>query len=82
MARKKEALFFGEVKSLTSKNELLQMRRGLRQILHSHYLAAEENPGSGIIPVLVIPSQPSDQWIAICEEAGVALVWPNTLKNY
>jgi hypothetical protein len=57
------------------------MRRGLGQILHYRYLAAEENPGSSIIPVLVIPTQPSDEWIAICEEAGVALVWPNTFKK-
>ena len=79
--RSGKKLFVGEVKSLTSKNELHQMRRGLGQILHYRYLAAEENPGSSIIPVLVIPSQPSDQWIAICEDAGVALVWPNTFKK-
>lgn len=74
-------LFVGEVKSLSSKNELHQMRRGLGQILHYRYLAAEENPTSSIVPVLVIPSRPSDEWIAICNEAGVALVWPSTFKK-
>ncbi len=79
--RSGKKLFVGEVKSLTPKNELHQMRRGLGQILHYRYLAAEDNPSSSIIPVLVIPSRPSEAWIAICEEAGVVLVWPNTFKN-
>ena len=79
--RSGKKLFVGEVKSLTSKNELHQMRRGLGQILHYRYLAAEEHPDSIVVPVLITPAQPSHEWTAICDDAGVTLVWPKTFKK-
>jgi hypothetical protein len=73
--------FVAEVKSLTGWNETAQIRLGLGQVLdYRHALKSQGKRIAGT--VLAIESAPSEtRWIAVCEAAGVTLVWPETMPS-
>ena len=67
-----------EVKSLTEKNEVSQLRLGLGQVLdYTHEL---HSTGIDVAPMLAVEQEPtSDRWAAVCAENGVRRVWPELL---
>ena len=69
-----------EVKSLTNANESRQLRLGLGQVLD--YAHSLRRTWSHVLPVLAVEREPTeDRWIAICEGAGVRLVWPAIFES-
>lgn len=78
--RKGSRSWVAEVKSLTTANEVKQLRLGLGQILHYQALLSEQR--ADISAVLFIESEPSDRrWIDLCSRHGVQLIWPRTLHS-
>lgn len=62
--------FVAEVKSLSSQNEVGQLRLGIGQVLDY----AEQ---LGWNPVLAVERRPtSDRWLQLCRRIGVTLLWP------
>jgi hypothetical protein len=66
----------GEVKSLTSKSAVQQIRLGLGQILEYAQRIRGQRPELSVKPVLVLEKEPPRQgWSDIAESAGVLLTW-------
>lgn len=64
-----------EIKSLTTGNEIGQLRLGFGQVLHYAMLLGAN--GRLVRPVLAIERAPTDgRWIGRCAAHGVVLVWP------
>lgn len=64
-----------EIKSLTTGNEIGQLRLGVGQVLHYAMLLGAN--GRLVRPVLAIERAPTDgRWIGLCADHGVVLVWP------
>jgi hypothetical protein len=70
-----EVVFVAEVKSITLANEERQLRLGLGQVLR--YRALLHRYHHEVRSMLVVERAPSDSsWIALCEDLGVVLAWP------
>ena len=75
-------LFIAEVKSLTAKNEMAQLRKGLGQVLQYRELYRRARPKGweyrDVHAVLAVEFQPSDLdlWKRICDSTAVSLWWP------
>jgi hypothetical protein len=68
-----------EVKSLSSSNELGQMRLGIGQILdYAHYYESREEPFRA---VLAVEREPDSHWLDLCANHGIRLVWPGTFER-
>ena len=69
-----------EVKSLTTANQVGQIRLGLGQVLdYAHTLRGR---GHKVRPVLVVEQDPlSSHWSGLCSEHGLTRVWPDTLNG-
>ena len=76
-----DAATVAEVKSLTDLNEERQLRLGLGQVLrYRHDL--DWDAVTSVQAVLAVEREPTDRrWIEVCEENGVALVWPATFAS-
>jgi hypothetical protein len=75
-----DVVWFGEVKSLTTKNEERQLRYGLGQLLR--YRHRLQQAGTDARAVLIAEYEPSDpEWQELCDGLGVVLVWPNVLAE-
>lgn len=69
-----------EVKSLTSSNQLGQLRLGLGQVLDYAHELRETEPN--VSAVLAVEHEPlSERWVHICADNGVTLVWPATFET-
>ena len=69
-----DALFVGEVKSLTDANEEEQLRLALGQVLR--YAQRLRAGGRNVVPVIIVEREPSDPtWFALCASLGVQLCW-------
>ena len=67
-----------EVKSLTEKNEVTQLRLGLGQVLD--YSSQLNRAGVTAVPLLAVERKPTDaRWVNVCDDYGVRLVWPEVL---
>lgn len=69
-----------EVKSLTTDNEIGQIRLGIGQVLdYAHQL---RGLGRTVKPVLAVEKKPeSDRWDSLCESLGVELVWGERVRR-
>jgi hypothetical protein len=75
------AIWVAEVKSLTPANEERQLRLALCQVLrYRQLLDGGTKPVRTIIATEIPPVD--DQWIDLCGEEGVALVWPAALAPF
>lgn len=75
-----DCTFIAEIKSLTKDNEERQLRLGLGQILHYHYLLGKRT--NGIVAALVTELEPSDpDWKELCVSLGVRLSFPPDFKG-
>jgi hypothetical protein len=74
-------LFVAEVKSMTAKNRMSQLRKGIGQVLHYQQLAMMKNPELKVVPVLVVPSDPGPEWRNLCIRIGIKLVWPGKFSS-
>lgn len=73
-------LYAAEVKSLTPQNQERQLRLGLGQLLRYAYQL--RSAGAEVVPVLACESEPTDAtWVALCEELGVVLTWPDVFAT-
>jgi hypothetical protein len=74
------ATFVAEVKSITNRNQEIQLRLGLGQLLlYAHRLSESRHP---VIPVLVAECNPKNLvWEKLCERHGVVLAWPEVFKS-
>jgi hypothetical protein len=69
-------IWFGEVKSLTAKNEERQLRYGLGQLLRYRHRLAKLGVESRA--VLVVEYKPSDaEWQELCASLDVVVAWPD-----
>jgi len=69
-------LWVAEVKSLTAQNQAVQMRLGLGQVLEYGWRLRHRHDRP-VRTVLAVESRPDDaNWVNICGDAGVLLVWP------
>ena len=67
-----------EVKSLTSSNEVGQMRLGIGQVLdYEDVLLRQDYPAR---PVLAVEREPDSRWFPLCRHHGIRLVWPGRLE--
>ena len=67
-----------EVKSLTSSNEVGQMRLGIGQVLdYEDVLLRQDYP---VRPVLAVEREPDSRWFPLCRHHGIRLVWPGRLE--
>lgn len=73
-----DGLHVVEVKSITSGNEISQMRCGLGQVLeYAQLLRTHEK----VHPILFLEREPTGpHWSATCRSAGVELWWPSNLS--
>jgi hypothetical protein len=73
-------VYVAEVKSVTNRNERLQLRLGLGQVLeYAHRLRSD---GWNVQPVLAVEREPSDAiWEQVCEGQGVRLIWPENMAT-
>lgn len=72
--------YVAEVKSLTARNEHLQLRLGLGQVLD--YQDALTTKNRRVIAVLAVEREPKDmRWLNICARQGVVLVWPGHFEG-
>jgi hypothetical protein len=67
-----------EVKSITSRNEVGQLQKGLGQILHNCFKASRHGI-TRIQGYLVAEREPANSalWIDLCESHGIAFTWPD-----
>lgn len=71
-----------EIKSVTDVNEVAQLRQGLGQVLHYRAALRQLYPTHAVRAALLIERAPGDTiWSAVCEQAGVDLVWPPDLER-
>lgn len=80
LAWTKDGTFYvAEVKSLTARNEVTQLRLGLGQILHYRHLMSAAHPKMKCI--LFVEREPTyDEWTNLCDQLGVDLLWPEHLS--
>jgi len=72
-----DRFFVCEVKSLTEKNEEHQLRLGLGQVLRY-----QQKIGGNCVAVLAAERKPSDpDWLELCDDLGVHLVWPGNFDR-
>lgn len=66
-----------EVKSVTAKNEVEQLRKGLGQILHNRF-KAQDGRREKVSAYLIAERQPSNSslWVDLAAESGVVFTWP------
>lgn len=69
------ALYVAEIKSLHELNERNQIRLGIGEVLDfAHRLG-------GAHKVLAVEREPSDpEWLEVCSDAGIQLVWPSRFE--
>ncbi len=70
-----------EAKSITSGNEVRQLRLGLGQVLdYAHLVSTAQH--ERVRAVLAIERRPSDtRWRDLCRMHDVELVWPDTFST-
>ncbi|HKT83690.1 MAG TPA: hypothetical protein VJQ84_07615, partial [Solirubrobacterales bacterium] len=70
-----------EVKSITAKNEVGQLRSGLGQILHNRF-KAQEGRRQKVKTYLIAERKPSNSalWVALAAECGVVFTWPERFQ--
>lgn len=74
------ALCVVEVKSITDENEERQLRLGLGQVLR--YRALLQTPVRPVRAIVMAERRPKDAgWHSLCQELGVALVWPKLIEE-
>ncbi len=66
-----------EVKSITARNEVGQLQKGLGQILHNRF-KARENGIEGVKAYLIAEREPANSalWVKLAHEHGVVFSWP------
>jgi len=66
-----------EVKSVTAKNEVDQLRKGLGQILHNRF-KAQDGRKEKVSAYLIAEREPSNSslWVDLAAESGVVFTWP------
>jgi len=66
-----------EVKSITAKNQVQQLQKGLGQILHNRFKAQRGRP-ERVVTYLIAEREPADSslWRELCEQQGVVFSWP------
>lgn len=66
-----------EVKSVTARNEVEQLRKGLGQILHNRF-KAQEGRAEKVKAFLIAEREPSNSalWVELAGESGVVFTWP------
>jgi hypothetical protein len=66
-----------EVKSITAKNEVQQLQKGLGQILHNRF-KAQRGRRERVETYLIAEHEPADSslWRELCEQQGVVFSWP------
>jgi len=71
-----------EVKSVTAKNEVEQLRRGLGQILHNRF-KAQRGRSEKVRAFLIAERKPSNSalWVKLAEESGVVFTWPERFAD-
>jgi hypothetical protein len=75
-----DRLHIVEVKSLTSRNEVGQLRLGLGQLLHYRWSYQHSQHVEAILYVERKPSQ--TEWQELCSAAGVTLLWPAIVESW
>jgi hypothetical protein len=70
----RDGVVVAEVKSLGGASADRQLRLGLGQVLHYRKVLAKRYGSAHA--VLAVEYEPSNSWLEICSEAGVALTWP------
>jgi hypothetical protein len=70
-----------EVKSVTAKNEVDQLRKGLGQILHNRF-KAQDGRREKVKAYLIAEREPSNSslWVALAAESGVVFTWPERFE--
>jgi hypothetical protein len=65
-----------EVKSITSRNEVGQLQKGVGQILHNRFKA--QRHGIAVQGYLVAEKEPANSglWRDLCEKSGIVFSWP------
>jgi hypothetical protein len=74
------ALYIGEVKSVTNRNEQSQLRLGLGQLLQYRHQMRIVYPGK-VVAVLATERKPPQLWIDICNALEIELVWPGAFDR-
>jgi hypothetical protein len=74
--RDNSTIFVAEIKSVTAKNEEMQLRLGLGQVLrYANQLRCKHD---NVVPILVAEQAPTDHaWVSVCNEVGAALFSPD-----
>ena len=70
-----------EVKSITSKNEVGQLQKGLGQVLHNRF-KAERHGLAELRAYLIAEREPANRrlWSDLCAEVGVIFTWPERFE--
>jgi hypothetical protein len=70
-----------EVKSITAKNEVEQLQKGLGQILHNRF-KAQDRRSEQVDTYLIAEREPSNSelWSELCRESGVVFTWPDRFE--
>jgi hypothetical protein len=70
-----------EVKSVTAKNEVDQLRKGLGQVLHNRF-KAQDGRRERVRAYLIAEREPSNSslWVDLAAESGVVFTWPERFE--
>lgn len=77
-----DKLLVVEVKSITEANAEKQLRLGVGQVLRYSQILATRYSEKRVLPVVACESRPQDStWEILCNNLGIALVWPDTFDS-
>lgn len=77
-----EGFHIAEVKSITTRNEVGQLRKGLGQLLHNRF-KAERHGVTGVQGYLIAEREPANSplWQALCSTVGLVFTWPERFSE-